>query len=102
MNARRVEMVIQIDQATPSSQLKRIPAMIEEIIRSFEKLSFDKINLVNIGDFSYDFNLVYFVNTRDFMVHALAKQELMIQMLEKFDKEGIMLPYPTQTIIVDE
>jgi small-conductance mechanosensitive channel len=102
MNARRVEMTIQIDQATPSSQLRKIPEIIEEIIKSFGDLSFDKLNLINIGDFSYDFNLVYFVNTRDFMVHAKAKQELLIQMLERFDDENIMLPYPTQTIILEE
>ncbi len=102
MNQRRVSLTIQVSRRTPNAQLKKIPEYVKEIVTSNSGLIFNEVNLLNINTFSYDYELVYYVNTRDIKPHLSAKQEIMLSLLKKFEEENITIPYPTTTVVVEQ
>ena len=101
MERRRVIITFQISQETPRSKLHLVSDIIKDLIMADPNLEFNKVNLVNIGDYAYDYETTYFVNTREFTTHLQSKQALFYGLLERLGNEHISLPYPTQTIIVD-
>ena len=101
MNRRRVVMTFQISQETPRSKLHLVSEIIRDLINSDLNLELNKVNLVNIGDYAYDYEITYWVKVRDFKVHMQSKQDLLFGLIEKMTSEGILLPYPTQTVIID-
>jgi len=65
-----------------------------------EHIRFDRVFFVAIADFSFDFEIVYYVETPDYLTHLNAHQTINLKILEAFEKEKITIPYPTQEVIV--
>jgi small-conductance mechanosensitive channel len=95
---RRVALKIGVTYNTPLEKLKAIPKMIEDIIKSVESARFDRAYFVAYGDFALLFEIVYFVESSDYVVHLKAQQEILLKIKEEFEKQGIEFAYPTQTI----
>lgn len=102
MNQRRVSLKLQVSQSLKIETMKKIENIVVDVLAKISTIEFDKVSFVNIGDYSYDFDFVYFVKSRDFRAHMDAKHEILLQILQKFKEEGINLPFPTKTIILDE
>ena len=81
------------------SDYDRAMGILDDLARS-HPLSVNKDNIeviiVSLSDFSVDLRVK--VQTKDFSDGFKLKTDLNRQVLERFEKEGITIPYPTRTI----
>lgn len=102
MNERRVLFTLGVTYQTPADKLERIPGMIREIIEVQEQARFDRAHFSTFGDFSLNFEIVYWVLDRDYALFREIQQEINLALYRKFEEEEIEFAYPTQTLFVEE
>ena len=100
MRKRRVLFKIGVIYQTSLEQLKEIPAIVTEIIQQINGATLDRVHFASFGDFSLDFEVVYYVNTRDYNRYMDVQQEINFKIKEEFEKRGIEFAYPTQTLFL--
>lgn len=87
---RRVSLIITVDYQTPVEQLQNIPQWITEALEhQSEHLSLDRVHLANLGPIGYEFELIYFVDTADYVVFMDTKQQLLLTLLTTFQQQDI-------------
>jgi small-conductance mechanosensitive channel len=101
MEQRRIAFTIGVVYQTPADKLERIPAIIREVIEAQEKCRFDRSHFAAYGDFSLNFETVYYVTVADYAVYMDAQQAINLRLFRRFQEEGIEFAYPTQTILVE-
>lgn len=105
MNRRRIEFSFGVTYDTPLVKLKKIPGIIKNIINK-EKLEnvykLDRVHFTEFGDFSLNFNVIYYMNTKDYLKYRDTQQEINFKIIEAFEKEGIQMAFPTQTIFLNK
>ncbi|MBX3645819.1 MAG: mechanosensitive ion channel family protein [Rubrivivax sp.] len=101
MRERRYAFNIGVTCETPRARLAEIPAIVEAIVRAQPKTRFDRCHLLRFGDWSLNFEAVYFVTEPDYLVFANAQQAINLALLEEFARRGIGLAYPTQRQVID-
>jgi len=102
MNERRVLFTLGMTYQTPAEKLERIPGMIQEIIEAQEQVRFDRAHFASYGDFSLNFEIVYWVLDRDYALYMDIQQEINLALYRKFEEEGIEFAYPTQTLFIEK
>jgi len=100
MNRRRVAFQFGLTYQTSLKQLKEIPKMVEEIIEKMPETIFDRVHFASYGDFSLNFEVVYYVNSSDYKKYMDIQQEINFQLKEIFEKQKIEFAYPTQTVFL--
>jgi small-conductance mechanosensitive channel len=105
MKKRRIVFTFGVTYDTPLKKLEKIPDIIKNIINS-EKLSdvdkLDRVHFKEYGDFSLNFEVVYYMKTRDYMKYLDMQQAINFAIKEAFEKEGIEMAFPTQTIFLNK
>jgi small-conductance mechanosensitive channel len=105
MQKRRIEFGFGVTYDTPLKKLQKIPDIIKNIIDS-EKLEhvhgLDRVHFTEFGDFSLNFNIVYYLTTKDYVLYRDTQQEINFKIKEAFEKEGIEMAFPTQTIFLNK
>ncbi len=101
MERRRIAFSFGVIYETPTEKLKKIPQIIKEIITKVELADIDRVHFKRFGDFSLDFEVVYYLNTNDYNKYMDTQQEINLAIKERFEKEGIEMAYPTQTLYVN-
>ncbi len=96
MAARQVVFKFGIVCETPVEKVKKIPAILQEIIEKIENIRFDRAHFAHFGDFSLNFEIVYYVNSRDYLQYMKVQERINLAVLEAFNKEQIEFAYPTQ------
>jgi len=105
MEKRRIEFKIGVTYGTSLEKLKKIPKIIQEIVNSkqiahVEKL--DRAHFKTFGDFSLIFEVVYYIKSGDYNQYMDTQQEINYKIKEAFEKEGIEMAFPTQTIFLNK
>ena len=101
MQERRILFTIGVTYQTPHEKLKAIPGMVREVIESAgEQVRFDRAHFKAYGDFSLNFEIVYYVLSQDYAVYMDMQQQINLALYERFEQEGIEFAYPTQTVFV--
>ncbi len=98
MQERRLSFNLGVTYSTPTSKLKLIPSIIEEAIDKHDYARFDRSHFSGFGDFSLDFETVYFMLKPDYALFMDTQQTINFDILERFEQEGINFAFPTQTI----
>ena len=105
MRKRRISFSFGVTYATPTNKLKKIPDIIRDIIDG-DKLEYvdklDRVHFTEFGDFSLNFNIVYYLKTKDYAKYMDTQQEINFAIREAFEKEGIEMAFPTQTIFLNK
>ena len=101
MKSRRVVFKFGVIYETPLDKLRKIPDIVKEVIQSIDGTTFDRCHFVNFGDFSLDFEAVYYVNDSDYLHYMNIHQSINLGIAERFEKEGISFAYPTQVIYLN-
>lgn len=99
---RRIVFTFGVTQDTQLQKLKKIPNIVSEIIEKAELANFDRVHFREIGDFSHNFEVVYYMKSKDYVKYLDTQQEINYAIIEAFEKEDIKMAYPTQTIFLDE
>ncbi len=98
MSERRALFTIGVVYQTPEEKLSQIPQMIKEIIAAQPLTRFDRAHFKSFGDFSLNFEAVYFVLSPDYAVFMDTQQAVNLTLFRRFAEEGIEFAYPTQTV----
>lgn len=102
MEERRAKLNIGVIYQTPLEKLKSIPQMVQEIIESQEQTRFVRAHFKEYGSYSLNFEIVFFVTSREYKVYMDILQEVNLQIFERFENEKIEFAYPSQTVFIDE
>lgn len=98
MTERRNLLLLGVTYQTTAEQLALVPAMLQEIVSFHEELRFDRAHLKNMGDFAIQFELVYWTKSPDYLLHMDMQQKVLLEIVQRFEKQNIHFAYPTQTI----
>lgn len=102
MEKRRSYFMIGVTYQTPSQKLRIVPAIIQKAIESNSKAQFDHVNFASFGDFSLNFEVVYFVLDQNYNTFMQVQEDINLRIFEAFEKEKIEFAYPTQTVFVEK
>lgn len=102
MRQRRLVHKIGVIYETPSEMMKMIPKIIENIINEAENASFDRCHFTNFGDFSLNFEIVYYIPTNNYLAAMEAQQYINIRIIEEFKLNNIEFAFPTQTLQIEQ
>jgi small-conductance mechanosensitive channel len=102
MGERRILFTFGVIYQTPIESLEQIPGWVEEIIQAQEQARFDRAHFKSFGDFSLDFEVVYYVLSPDYLLYMDLQQNINLALMKLFEKEGIEFAYPTQTLFVSK
>jgi len=102
MDRRRVVFKLGVTYQTGLQHLKEIPAIIRNVIESVADTTFDRAHFSSYGDFSLIFEVVYYVESRDYNKYMDIQQEINLALNEEFGKRGIEFAYPTQTLFLSK
>jgi small-conductance mechanosensitive channel len=102
MAVRRVLFTIGVKYETSLEKLKEIPVLIKNIIEKMDDVSFERVHFASYGNFSLNYEIVYYINDRDYNKYMDIQQEINFKLKEEFDKRGIEFAYPTQTVYINQ
>lgn len=102
MQKRRVVFKLSVIYQTHVDKLKKIPIVIKDIITGIDDTTFDRAHFSCYGNFSLDFEIVYYVLSSDYNKYMDTQQAINIAIYEEFEKIGIEFAYPTQTLFLEK
>lgn len=102
MQSRRMIYRLGVTYQTKHQTLSAIPSLIENIISQTPHSTFDRCHFVEFGPSSLDLELVYHIDTRDFQTAMDSQQQINLEILRKFEEQGIEFAYPTQTVFIEK
>jgi small-conductance mechanosensitive channel len=101
MQRRRVVYKIGVVYQTPYEQVKKVPDLIKSIILEQDMTELDRSHFAGYGDWSLNFEAVYYVLSSDFNKHMDVLQAINLRIFEAFEKAGIEFAFPTRTLYVN-
>jgi small-conductance mechanosensitive channel len=102
MERRRVVFKLGVVYETPGNQLAEIPVIVKEIIDEQPDVTFDRGHFASYGDFSLNFEFVYYVMSSDYNKYMDTQQAINLKIYQEFEKRGIVFAYPTQTLYLNK
>lgn len=102
MGKRRVVFKLGVTYQTTLRQVKEIPIVIRDVIKSTKDTTFDRAHFFSYGDFSLIFEVVYYVLSQDYNKYMDIQQEINFAIKEEFEKRSIEFAYPTQTLYISK
>jgi MscS family membrane protein len=102
MERRLVILPLGVACNTPQEKLAAVPGMIQEIVEKQDQVTFSRAHLKSLGDFTINFEVVYFLETPDYMRFMDAQQAILLAILERFEQENINIPFPTQAVLLEK
>ena len=98
MEQRRVVFALGVTYETPAEKLEEIPKIVREAVEAQEQTRFDRSHFFAYGDFSLDFETVYYVLSADYNLYMDIQQAINLRIFRRFAEEGIEFAYPTRTL----
>lgn len=102
MKRRRVVFTIGIAPDTPYEKLTRIPDLLREIVAAQPEVDFDRAHFTEYGDYTLNFEVVYFLPIPDFTLYLNTRQAINLEIYRRFEEAGIEMPYPTQAVVIKQ
>lgn len=100
LEKRRVLFTIGVTYDTPLQKLKKIPEIINKIVKDVSTTDLDRVHFTQFSDFSLKFEIVYYVNSSNYNDFLDAQQKINYAIVEAFEREGIQMAFPTNTIYI--
>ena len=101
MKRRRLVHKLGVVYETSPSLMKIIPKIIEKIVEETKDASFDRCHFTDFGDFSLNFELVYYIPTNNYLAAMEAQQCINLKIIEEFSLNNIEFAFPTQTLNIE-
>ena len=98
MRRRRINFKFGVTYDTPLEQLKEIPGIVKEIIETKNKTEFDRAHFHAYGDYSLIYEVIFYVQDKDYATYMDIQQEINFELKEIFKEKNISFAFPTQTI----
>lgn len=101
LQERTGQLILGVHPDTDIHKLKRIPAMVEDIVNAQKKSRFNRIHLKDLGKYTLDYELIYKTSDATYSEYLEDRQEIILGILDRFQKEGIVMPFPIQHIVLE-
>ncbi len=101
MEERRILTRLGVTYQTPRAVLARIPGIIRESIEKQSGTRFDRAHFKEFGDSALIFEVVFFVLAPDYLSWMEVQQAINLELVQRFEEEGIEFAYPTRTLFVE-
>ncbi len=98
LTERRVVFHLGVTYQTPPDKLRRVPQIVKEVLSGIALARLDRVHFQQLGDFSLTFEVVYHVLDPDYNRYMEVQQEINLELVSTFGREGIEFAYPTQFI----
>lgn len=98
MHRRRVVFQFGVLYETTAEQLQQIPGIVQQIVERIERATFDRAHFFSYGDFSLNFEVVYYVIGNDYNLYMDVQQTINLQLKQALEQQGIEFAYPTQVL----
>ena len=102
MEKRRLVHKLGVIYETKPETMKKIPLIIQTIVEKTKNASFDRCHFTDFGDFSLNFELVYYIPTNDYVAAMEAQQYINLRIMEEFKIYNIDFAFPTQTLQIEQ
>lgn len=102
MKKRRISFHFGVTYSTPSKKLEKIPDMVKKIVNSQELAEADRVHFTEFGDFSLNFEVIFYMKKGDYVLYRDTQQQINFAIKGAFEKEGIEMAFPTQTIYLNK
>lgn len=102
MKKRRISFGFGVTYNTPTKQLKKIPKIIKDIFLKVKSTHLDRVHFKEFGDFSLNYEIVYFINSREYKDYMDAQEKVNLAIMDAFKKDGIAMAFPTQTLYINK
>jgi len=100
MDERRIVFGFGVIYQTPVEKLMLIKNQVAEIIEKQEHARLDRVHFKEYGDSSLNFEVVYFVDSPEYVLYMDIQENINLAIFRRFAEEGIEFAYPTRTIYV--
>jgi len=101
MEKRRVVFNLGVTYQTAPELLESIPAMVQKIISGKEGVLFDRAHFSGFGDFSLNFEIVYYILSGDYILFMDQQQAINFEIYRSFERKKISFAYPTQSLFIN-
>lgn len=98
LKKRRVVFHFGVTYDTPATKLKRIPGMVEKIVKDKDLAEFDRAHFKEFEDSSLLFEVVYYLNSSDYNKHMDVQQAINLDLVKAFNKAKVEMAFPTTTV----
>lgn len=102
MKRRRINFSFGVIYGTPQEKLKKIPDIVKKILSSIDLADLDRVHFKEFGSFSLTFEVIYYLKSKDYTRYMDTQQEINLEIKKAFEKEGIEMAFPTQTILLKD
>jgi small-conductance mechanosensitive channel len=102
MERRRVVFHVGVIYQTTADQLEELPLIMKGIIERQKDATFDRAHFASFGDFSLNFELVYYVLSSEYAQYMDIQQAINLAIIREFEQKGIEFAYPTQTLFMNK
>lgn len=100
MERRRATFELGISAETPADVLRQIPKLVESIIRKHSSVVFERCHFKGIGNYVYNFEAVYWIDTPDMQVYLDVQQEINLDIVASFTEQGIQFANPAASVVI--
>lgn len=76
--------------------------MVKSIIAQKQRATFNRGHLKSMGDFSINFEFVYYIATADYNEYMDIQQDIYLHIYKIFEEQQIEFAFPTQTLFVEQ
>lgn len=98
LKRRRARFTFGVTYDTDAKILKKIPDIVKKIIETHELTEHERTVFTDFGDSSLNFEVIFYVDSKDYGDYAHLQHQINIEIKEIFDKEKIEMAFPTRTI----
>lgn len=98
LQERRIAFGVGVTYETPLEKLRAIPGWLKAAVEAQPDVRFDRAHFKAYGDFSLDFEIVYYVLGPEFNLYMDRQQAINLAIFAKFAAEGVQFAYPTRTL----
>ena len=94
---RRSAFFINVSYDTPPEKLRKIPALVQDIVMKQPNVRFDRCHLLSLGDWALRFEVVFNMTITDYNAYADVQQDIniaIVQTIRELDVEFAFPPRP--------
>lgn len=100
MTERRVVFGFGIEYGLPATKVRMARDIAQEIIVALDGVRFDRAHFKGYGASSLDFEVVYYVLSRDYNDYMDRQQHICLTLYERFEEQKIAFAFPTRTMLI--
>jgi len=102
MQERRIVFSFGITYETDYKKLRKVNKIVKKIFNNIKRARLDRIHFHEFGDFSLNYEVVYYVLSQDYYEYMDTQEIINIALFQEFEREGISFAYPTERVILDK